>query len=216
MQRRIKSKVVIYGAWCICHPDRGIYYVGQTIRGVVSRWTTHLWCSRTEHSKSYNSRLSRWIRKHGPDNVAFSVLEVCTPDEIDSRERAWISDLRKLGQAQANYLEGGAQPRGHKNPEHSAKMSGPGNPMYGRDRKELMAYARSFQGSPSEETRRKMGDAHRGENNSRAILNDEKVREIRRRYTGRYGELTRMGKEFGVTAQMIYSIVNRKSWKHVD
>lgn len=56
MQRRIKSKVVIYGAWCICHPDRGIYYVGQTIRGVVSRWTTHLWCSRTEHSKSYSAR----------------------------------------------------------------------------------------------------------------------------------------------------------------
>lgn len=88
--------------------------------------------------------------------------------------------------------------------------------MFGKDRRELLAYARSFQGPASEETRKKMGDAHRGENNSRAVLNDEKVRQIRARYTGAYGELTRMGREYGVTAQMIYSIVNRKSWKHVE
>lgn len=211
-----KSKAVIYGAWCLCHPEAGIYYGGQTAYGVLSRWTTHLWGARTPHSKSYNSRFSRWIRKHGEENVAFSILEVCTPEELDAREVFWISHLRLAGQAQGNYLEGGSQPRGHKNPEHSKRMSGAGNPMFGKDRRELLAYARSFQGPASEETRKKMGDAHRGENNSRAVLNDEKVRQIRARYTGAYGELTRMGREYGVTAQMIYSIVNRKSWKHVE
>lgn len=211
-----KSKAVIYGAWCLCHADRGVYYVGQTINGVVSRWTTHLWNAEKPHAKSYNSRLSRWIRKHASGNVVFSVLEVCTPDDLDEREIFWIAYLRGLGQAQANYLEGGKQPRGHKNPGHSERMSGEGNPMYGKDRSKLMAYARSFQGPASEETRKKMGDAHRGEKNVRAVLNDEKVREIRSQYTGKYGELTRMGKQYGVSAQMIYAIVNRKSWKHVD
>lgn len=87
--------------------------------------------------------------------------------------------------------------------------------MFGKDRTEMMAYARSFIGPTTAETRRKRGDAHRGEKNVRAVLNDTKVREIRARYTGAYGELTRMGREYGVSAQMIYSIVNWKSWKHV-
>ena len=209
------DKCVIYGAWCLCHPERGIYYGGQTSLGVNSRWSTHLWVARTKHAKSHDSRLSRWIRKHGAGNVVFSVLEVCTLEELDDRERSWIAYLRSMGQAQANYLEGGSQPRGHKNPDHSTRMSGPGNPMFGKDRKALMAYARSFQGPASEKTRRKRGDANRGERNKRAVLNDEKVREIRRRYTGKYGELTQMGREYGVTPQMIYSIVNNKNWTHV-
>lgn len=213
---RLNSKAVIYGAWCICHPDRGIYYAGQTLHGVVSRWTTHTWNAEKPHAKSYNSRLSRWVRKHGKDNIAFSILEVCTPDDLDEREVYWIAYLRSLGQAQANILEGGKQPKGHKRPKHSRLMSGENNPMYGKSRKEVMAYARSFQGPASEETRKKMSNAHQGEKNVRAVLTEKDVREIRSAYTGKYGELTRMGKQYGVTAQMIYAIVNRKSWKHVD
>lgn len=213
--KSVSDKCVIYGAWCYCHPDRGIHYVGQTIHTVLSRWTTHLWNARTPHSKSYNNRLNRWIRKHGPENIAFTVLEICTADDIDECEIRWIAYMRSIGQAQANHLAGGNQPRGHKNPGHSDRMSGSGNPMYGRDRKEAMAYARSFQGPPSKETRLKRAEHVRGENNPKAVLTENDVRDIRASYTEKYGELTRMGRQYGVTAQMIYSIVNNKSWKHV-
>lgn len=212
----VETKVVVYGAWCHCHPARGVYYVGQTKFGVVSRWNTHLWNADKPHARMYNSRFSRWIRKHGPDNVAFSVLEVCTEIDLDDREIYWISHLRGMGQAQANLLSGGSNPTGHKRPAQSKRMTGENNPMYGRDRKELMAYARSFQGPASEETRRKMGDAHRGSKNARARITEGDVRNIRRRYTGAYGELSAMGREYGLTAQSISGIVKRETWKHVE
>lgn len=213
-----EPKCVIYGAWCVCHPGRGIYYVGQTLKGMNSRWYHHLWLSRREDSRSFNSRFSRWIRKHDERNICFSILEVCTPEDIDDSEIRWILYLRSQGQAQGNLLAGGSQPRGHKRPEHSARMTGAGNPMYGVDRAEIMAHARSFQGAASEETRRKMGESRRGSKNGRAKLTEDDVKEIRSRYSGKwpYGSKTRIAKEFGVSVQMIGDIVNRKNWKHVE
>jgi len=53
-----------------------------------------------------------------------------------------------------------------------------------------------------------------GENNVKAILNWEKVREIRRRKACglKYGELIKMAKEFGVCYVNIQTIVANKSW----
>lgn len=210
-----RPKVVVYGAWCLCHPDRGIYYAGQTTHGVVSRWNVHLWNARTSEAKSYRSRLSNWIRKHGPENIVFSELEICTVDDLDEREVAWISYLRSLGQAQANLLDGGKQPRGHKRPAHAKDMSGSNNPMYGRDRSELMAYARSFQGPASEETRVRMSEAHRGSRNARAVLDEEAIKELRKQ-PKRYGLFSEWARRYGVSAQTIYLAYNRKTWMHVE
>jgi len=211
-----EPKYVIYVAWCVCHPD-GIRYVGQTSRGLNSRRYHHLWSARVEGSKSYGSHLSSWIRQHGEENIAFTVLEVCTQDELDSREMAWIALFRAERYRLVNVLEGGAQPRGHKNPTASRKLSGAGNPMYGKDRREVMAHARSFQGPVSEETRRKMSEKRKGELNGRAKLTEDQVRDIRSRHSGKwpYGEKKRVAEEFGVSVELIYAIVRGDYWKHV-
>lgn len=210
-----RSPAVIYGAWCICHPDRGIYYAGQTIRGVVSRWSTHLWNSEKPHAKSYNSRLSRWIRKHGKKNISFSILEVCTPDDLDEREIYWISHLRSIGQAQANVLEGGKQPRGHKRPDQTLRMTGENNPMYGKERSEIMAYARSFQGNPSEETKALWSRNRTGSGNARAVLDEDAVRKLRKQEK-KYGLFSDWARRYSVSPQTIYLAYNGKTWKHVD
>lgn len=54
-----------------------------------------------------------------------------------------------------------------------------------------------------------------GENHPGSLLTEEAVRSIRSRYTGRYGELTKFAKEFGVSVNSIYGVVNYVTWKHV-
>lgn len=54
----------------------------------------------------------------------------------------------------------------------------------------------------------------KGSENPTAKLTDKKVREIRKRHLD--GEkLSPLSKEFGVSYQALYMIVNNKNWKHV-
>lgn len=208
------DKSVIYVAWCICHPEDGIRYVGQTSKGMNSRSTVHFWNARTETSTSYRSPMSNWIRKHGEANIAFTVLEVCGVTELNEREKRWIALFRSEGYRLVNILEGGDQPRGHKRPEHSRRMSGQNNPMYGQDRSELM---RKIHRPPSKATRDIWSENRTGSKNANAKLTEDQVRDIRSRYDGKwpYGAKTVVAKEFGVTPQMIHHIVHRKSWTHI-
>lgn len=56
----------------------------------------------------------------------------------------------------------------------------------------------------------------RGETHPRAKLTDEQVREIRRRYTGGWGEQTQLAKEYGVSQMLISQIVRGDIWSHLD
>lgn len=209
-------KGIIYGVRCTCHKDSGVRYVGQTVVSVQSRRHVHLWNSREESSKSYRSYFSNWIRKHGEDNVEFFVLESDIPEEdIDLREDRWITELRKTGNNLTNIKRGGGQARGHKRPPHAKDMSGPNNPMYGKDRTEIMAYARSFQGPPSEETKAIWREQRAGEGNSRAVLTDEDVLELRAQEK-RYGLFSEWARKFGVSPQTIHSAYTGKTWKHLN
>lgn len=204
----------IYGVRCTCHPEDGTRYVGQTVISVSSRKHVHLWNSRIPTSKSYKSYFSNWIRKHGEGNVEFFVIEETTEEVIDQREDFWITELRGRGQKLTNVKRGGGQARGHKRPGY-VNMSGENNPMYGKDRSELMAYARSFQGLASDETKAKMSEAHRGSLNSRAVLDEDAVRELRKQEK-KYGLFSEWARLYDVSAQTIYLAYYGKTWKHVD
>lgn len=207
---------IIYGVSCLCHPEEGIRYVGQTVISVSSRRYVHLWNAKTETSKSYKSYLSNWIRKHGEANVVFSEVDRTTENSIDELEDQWITKLRDEGQKLVNVKAGGGQARGHKKPAHSKSMAGSNNPMYGKDRRELMAYARSFQGPPSDKTKAIWSEQRKGEGNGRSELTEEIVRHLRTTRTGAYGEVARWAKEYNVSPQTIYLAVNYKTWKHVE
>lgn len=206
---------IIYAVTCVCHPEDGIRYIGQTVIGVVSRKNVHFWNSRTPESRSYNSHFSNWIRKHGEDNVMFEEVDRTTEDKVDDLEDEWIMRLRQEGAKLTNIKRGGGQARGHKRPEHAKSMTGENNPMFGKDRSELMAYARSFQGPPSAKTKAIWSEQRAGEGNGRAQLTEDDVRHMRDNRTGKYGELSQWAREYGVTVETIYAAVNRKTWKHI-
>lgn len=56
----------------------------------------------------------------------------------------------------------------------------------------------------------------RGQDNGMAILTEDQVREIRRRYVPRKVTLHALAAEYGVTYSTIGYIISRKLWKHVE
>jgi len=58
--------------------------------------------------------------------------------------------------------------------------------------------------------------AGRGEDHPRAKITDEKVSEIRRSYTGAWGEQGRLGKKYGITQVSVSKIIARETWTHLD
>lgn len=202
----------IYAIQCKCHPERGIRYVGQTVKTVASREYHHKWTARKEGGR--RTPLHNWIRKHGEDNIEVFELDRCSEDRVDDLEKTWIARFRGAGYELLNILEGGSQPRGHKKPGHSQAMSGSGNPMFGKDRREVMAYARSFQGPPSEETKVLWSKQRTGEGNARAVLTDDAVRKLRKEEK-RYGLFSEWARKYGVSPQTIYLAYYGKTWKHV-
>ena len=56
---------------------------------------------------------------------------------------------------------------------------------------------------------------HKGEEHPRSTLTDAQVLEIRRRYTGRFGECLELAKEYGVSRPVINRVINNKTWKHL-
>lgn len=86
-------------------------------------------------------------------------------------------------------------------------------------------------GDPSNNTLRNLGWETVSQNNLRRTahgrlplgsdiavskLTESDVREIRRRYTGEWGQLTRLGEEFGCSRTNIKNIVSGKWWRHVE
>ena len=55
-----------------------------------------------------------------------------------------------------------------------------------------------------------------GQTHGRAKLTDKQVREIRARYEGKWGEQTRLAKEYGVSQMLISQIVRGTIWTHLD
>jgi hypothetical protein len=54
-----------------------------------------------------------------------------------------------------------------------------------------------------------------GEKSPGSKLTEEQVREIRREWTGAFGQPKEMARKYGVKASTLYAIVQGKTWKHV-
>ena len=108
MEKRRKYEV--YGLYCVCDEcadnDGKIRYVGQTVEGAQARFVKHKHSARRKQPWA----VSRWIMKHGEDNIRVAVLRVCeSPEELDEVEEQLIREYRTL------FTEGGynIQPGGN-------------------------------------------------------------------------------------------------------
>lgn len=64
-------------------------YIGQSIR-IEKRWKDEIATAFNKNSIAYSYPLSQAIRKYGVNNFSFEVIEECSQDLLNERERYWI------------------------------------------------------------------------------------------------------------------------------
>ena len=90
------------GIYCIRHKETGKCYVGQSID--ISH---RLACHKCKSSKC--TYIANSINKHGIDDFAFEILELCEKRNLNQRETHWIATLNTLVPNGYNLRTGGGQ-----------------------------------------------------------------------------------------------------------
>lgn len=155
----------LYGVYHSNDPKR-CRYVGITTVSIKGRAYGHWSNALREDGKVYYGPMKSWLKKHREerDQVEFRELSTFTcVEELKAAEISKISEMRKIGQADLNLTDGGEGGNGWKHTEESKRklseaFSGEKNPMYGKDRKELMAYAMTFKGPVTDEMKENLSE----------------------------------------------------------
>lgn len=74
--------------YMITNKVNGKAYIGQTAFSIQKRWKEHKCDAKKNRAK--NRPLYEAINKYGDDSFEISVIEECTADKGDERERYWI------------------------------------------------------------------------------------------------------------------------------
>ena len=75
------------GIYKLTNLSNGMIYVGQAIN-FADRWKQHIKCAIGAENAP-NNKLYPAMRKVGPENFTFEVLEECLPEELNEREQYW-------------------------------------------------------------------------------------------------------------------------------
>ena len=80
-------------------------YIGQS-RNIEKRWEDHKIAAFNSNQKSYDYPLYRAIRKYGLSNFSFEVIELCTVEELNSKEIYWIGFYHAFGEGYNQTIGG--------------------------------------------------------------------------------------------------------------
>lgn len=148
------NPICVYGIFDKSNPER-IRYVGLTTVGIKRRFSSH-WSQATYTDRKLPILL--WMRKREQSQVGIVVLESHSSiDDVKAAEIRLIAHYRSIGQADLNITDGGEAMNGHIHSEawrreHSQRMLGENNPMYGKNRSsEFMAWVKSHDTKPMTE-----------------------------------------------------------------
>ncbi len=195
----------------ITNKINGKMYVGQTIGSIYDRWCGH----RSETTRKIKYPLYLAFTKYGVENFIIDTIEVlpidATQEDLDNREKYWISTLQTVSPRGYNLSPGGQKGRGRVSKETRLRMS---LAKIGKKRK-----------SYSEETRRKLSIANKGkklseEHKAKVTANFKgrtpwnkgipQTKEVKKKLSD-----TKMGKKRGPTSEKVktkLSIATKKYW----
>lgn len=78
------------GIYKITNTINGKCYIGQSVN-IHKRWNNHMSAYNNPNANEYDYYLYRSMRKHGIENFNFEVLEECKVEDLNDREKFWIS-----------------------------------------------------------------------------------------------------------------------------
>lgn len=221
----------------------GKTYVGQTTNSLKKRFDSHLRTARSNRKPT--TAFHNALLKYGPDDFDVEVIEECPNSEVlNERERYWIASLNTQCPSGYNIEPGGrhfpmseatkAKLRGRKVSDETrrllsqVKRSPEWNKKLSESAKGRIPNENQLRGLALGRHRPKSEDEKlrfRGQDNPRALLTEDEVREIRRLYasntsTDRWApkEYTQdsLARMFNVRQITISTIVTRKAWKHIE
>lgn len=94
------------GIYKITNLINGKCYIGQSVN-IQKRFISHKSIAFNPKAKSYNYPLYRAIRKYGWENFYFEILEECKLEELNEREKYYISKYQAHGPKGYNLDDGG-------------------------------------------------------------------------------------------------------------
>ena len=135
------------------------------------------------HQRYYDKRsyIARAIQKHGIDNFAFEILELCDEDLLNQREIFWIAALDTVHPHGFNLEHGGKSGRPSEETRRKISEANKGK-THSEEAKRKIGEARKGKPSPykgktlSNEHRRKMSEARKGKR--RKPFSDEHRRKL--------------------------------------
>lgn len=87
-----KHPTKFIGIYLITHLPSGLKYVGSS-KHITQRWKQHIATAKRK-SEKYNYKIHNYIKKYGPQNFSFSVLElVDDSQQLRKIEQIWIDKL---------------------------------------------------------------------------------------------------------------------------
>ncbi len=133
--------------YLITNKINGKRYVGQTVNSLDHRWNLHIGHSRNPKRSGV---LCSAIRKYGPENFQIKLLVKCDSiEEMNHRETYYINKIFKTLAPNGYNLDGGGK-NNIMHPETKRKLS--------------IAHTGKKRGPFSEEHRRRLSEANKGQN----------------------------------------------------
>lgn len=207
MAERVDEQSIVfntYGLFCACAECRNndpgeIRYVGVTRQSILQRMRTHLTISYSETNPGHRTPRSRWIRKHGRENIRTFLLEVAEGTQAaTTSERYWIAHLDTYGSDKGLNLSLGGEGVTVRPPARPRVNTTPGR-------------------KHSELTRSLIADRARsrvGELSGGSRFSDQQVRRSKELLWGG-SPLATISDETGVSISALLHIKHNRSWTHV-
>lgn len=201
------AKGIISGIYKITNKVNLKVYIGQS-NNIYQRWRSH----RSSLKSGYreNSHLVNAWRKYGEPNFDFEILEKCSLEELDEKERYWISNYESCDREKGYNKESGGNlnkilsiETRHKISKNHADVCGINNSYYGKKH--------------SDETRKKIKDNHadfKGENHPNTKLTSKNVLAIKDMLSEKK-PIKYIADAFNVGISCVNHIKNGSSWSEV-
>jgi group I intron endonuclease len=223
----------VYCAHCIF---TGKKYIGQTVKNNLNlRINEHFM-----DCKRYNHKFANALKKYGKEGFIWGIVEECNLSTLDDREIHWISKYKTVENGY-NLSPGGGQPseyfckeylvetpsgerikilnlskycrNNHLNVGHlhetlyGKRIQHKGYKLIPRNNEEIKRYENERK--VREDTSRK---GLKGERNGRAILNWNKVEQIRQMHSSKKYKNQEISNIFGIKLGTLEKIVSNKLW----
>lgn len=183
-------------------------YIGQS-RSIETRKKAHYNCSLNISYNGYETKFYRALRKYGYNNFEFSILELCSIEELNDRERYFIEFYDSFKNGYNSSIGGEVVANGYGEDHHQAVLTEKEILII---KEELLSTTKTqyelaeiFHVTQSEISMinnglrwayvgdfsypiRSQGPMRVGEKNSTSILSDEEVLKIRMSYKDKTGK----------------------------